>query len=545
MAAASIEPAHDGVIPTRAWLASLWAGMLLLSFLGLNRSLWTPDEPREAEIGREMLLAPGVIPTLNGARFIEKPPLYYWVVATAYRIAGAPSPAAARSVSAIAGFLTLLVVGMWGLRAESGAVGTLAAVMLATSLQFLQSSHWVLIDPLLALFTTVAAWAAWEALQAPAARGAATALCAAIVLALWTKGLIGPALIGAGLLVHALVARRLAWRELGGIPGALIASGGLALLAGAIYASGGYPAFYEWAWVNHVQRFANPDATGHRQPIAYYLWTLPAAALPWIVPLAFALLPASLRGNDRPARLRRYCGAMGLGMLLVLSASATKRGIYVLPMLPLLSLLSASLLADAFRGEGRGATASWWTQLGVAAAMTIAVPVAAMAYTQQRDKSALLFLALPLVALSAAAVATRRRSGMAIALLAWGALLLAGGAVVLAPRMFDANKNLTPLVRWLDEKLSPGEAVYVVNSDETLVAIIPFVSGRRVIPIDLAAVLDSHAGPAQLPARVLAQEKSGPITLAPRYRLLASFRPGTGRALSLWVLDTGSPRPAV
>ena len=55
--------------------------LTLLALLGCNRGLWTPDEPREAEISREMALAPGVIPTLNGQRFIEKPPLYYWTVA--------------------------------------------------------------------------------------------------------------------------------------------------------------------------------------------------------------------------------------------------------------------------------------------------------------------------------------------------------------------------------------------------------------------------------------------------------------------------------
>ena len=37
-----------------------------ISLLGLGRDLWTPDEPREAEIGREMLLAPSIVPTLNG-----------------------------------------------------------------------------------------------------------------------------------------------------------------------------------------------------------------------------------------------------------------------------------------------------------------------------------------------------------------------------------------------------------------------------------------------------------------------------------------------
>ena len=84
--------------------------LLLLALLGCNRGLWTPDEPREAEISREMALSPSVIPTLNGQRFIEKPPLYYWVVAAVYRLTGGPSVLAARGVSVVAGLATLLTL---------------------------------------------------------------------------------------------------------------------------------------------------------------------------------------------------------------------------------------------------------------------------------------------------------------------------------------------------------------------------------------------------------------------------------------------------
>ena len=88
-------------------------------FFGLSRGLWTPDEPREAGIIREMYIAPDVIPTLNGQPFIEKPPLYYWIAAFSFRIAGGPSVAAARAVSGLAGLLTLGVLFVWVWRARS------------------------------------------------------------------------------------------------------------------------------------------------------------------------------------------------------------------------------------------------------------------------------------------------------------------------------------------------------------------------------------------------------------------------------------------
>ena len=138
--------------------------LLVLALLGCNRGLWTPDEPREAEISREMALAPGLIPTLNAQRFIEKPPLYYWTVAAVYRLTGGPTVLGARAVSVAASLATLAVLYAWASAAHSRAVAALCALMLASSLQFMISSHWVLIDPLLMLATTVAAWTAWELL---------------------------------------------------------------------------------------------------------------------------------------------------------------------------------------------------------------------------------------------------------------------------------------------------------------------------------------------------------------------------------------------
>src|ERR1051326_6100672 len=113
-----------------------------MCLLGLQRSLWTPDEPREAEISREMLIAPGVVPTLNGQPYLEKPPLYYWIVAGVFALTGEPSAAAARSVSGFAGFLTLLLVFLWGRREFSTSVGLAAAIGLAASCQFMISTHW-------------------------------------------------------------------------------------------------------------------------------------------------------------------------------------------------------------------------------------------------------------------------------------------------------------------------------------------------------------------------------------------------------------------
>src|SRR5262245_50868413 len=63
---------------------------LAVSFAGtFQHDLWSPDEPREAEIGREMLLDHySARPTLSGEPFLEKPPLFVWTMAAAYQLFG-------------------------------------------------------------------------------------------------------------------------------------------------------------------------------------------------------------------------------------------------------------------------------------------------------------------------------------------------------------------------------------------------------------------------------------------------------------------------
>lgn len=63
---------------------------LLLFFYGLgNFGLAGADEPRYAQIAREMLRNNDfVTPTLHGSPWLEKPALYYWRAAAAFRTFG-------------------------------------------------------------------------------------------------------------------------------------------------------------------------------------------------------------------------------------------------------------------------------------------------------------------------------------------------------------------------------------------------------------------------------------------------------------------------
>lgn len=525
--------------PLAHWAWPALVALFVLSFVGLGRGLWTPDEPREAEIGREMLLKPGVVPTLNGVTFIEKPPLYYWLVAGAYRAAGNPVPAAARAVSVVASYLTLLTVFFWGRRARSTALGLVAAVMLGTSLQFVVTGHWIMVDPLLMLFTTIAAWSAWELVQRNGRGVVALVLYVALALALWTKGLIGPVLVGAGLGGYLLVTRRFPWRSLRPGLGFVVLAGAVGVLALAIFRIGGREALWEWAWVNHVLRFVHPKGTGHDEPLPYYLWTVPFAVLPWLVPLGDALRPSRWRDQSSGWDLRHYCLIVAGGMLLVLTASATKRGVYLMPVLPLLCMgFAVNVLHwQTERSSHSPGLGRWWKiQAGLLAVFAIAPPIAAGVYLRAADAMTITFLILGVAMCGALVVIGRRgESGTALVALGVSALLAATSYLALAPGVLDPQKDMAPFIETVDRQLPPGEPVHTLGADETMLAIVPFVTGRVVIP--LSAATAGLPATAEAPQWVLIQTKGKGRTapeLGAAYVLVLSHNFGPERNFSLW-----------
>src|SRR6185436_12406047 len=69
-----------------------------------------PDEPRYAQVAREMFVRGDTItPTLGGRTWFEKPALLYWLMIAAYKLFGV-SELSARLGPALCGLLTVLAV---------------------------------------------------------------------------------------------------------------------------------------------------------------------------------------------------------------------------------------------------------------------------------------------------------------------------------------------------------------------------------------------------------------------------------------------------
>src|SRR6059058_5537845 len=126
----------------------------LLFFSRLDLPLLEPQEARYAEIPRQMLdRGDWLTPVLHGQPYLDKPPLFYWLVMSSYAVFGAHDWAA-RLVPGLAGFLTILVTYLWGRRAAGERAGLLGALILSLSGRYLYLGRMLTFDTLLCLFVT-------------------------------------------------------------------------------------------------------------------------------------------------------------------------------------------------------------------------------------------------------------------------------------------------------------------------------------------------------------------------------------------------------
>jgi 4-amino-4-deoxy-L-arabinose transferase-like glycosyltransferase len=312
-----------------------------------------------------------------------------------------------------------------------------------------------------------------------------------------------------------------------------------AALAAAIAADAGWDAVREWLWVNHVQRVTNPAATGHDQPVLYYLWTLPTAVFPWWLPFAALFRPRAWTRDKTPwHEAKLFLAAVALGMVLLLSVPATKRGLYLMPVLPPLLLLLAAVAAEWWASVAaprlRGAV--WLAQATLVGLFAVAPAAGALAYLRIVDARAVSFLVAVAILLTALVVfSLRGERAKALATLATCSIAAGVGLLAIVAPLAAPRKDMTPFVAWVGAQVPSADTLYVAGEiDETLDGIVPFVTGRRAVAIGAAEIETRR------PRFVLVQGKNGAetaSTLAAPYKRLASSDIGSGRYLALWSRD--------
>ncbi len=168
-----------------------------------------------------------VTPRLHGIAYFEKPALRFWIVAVSYVIFGVHDWAARIPIALSAVLRCWLVsrIGRWAFDTQTG---TLAGLVLATSVGLFLFTRILLPDVVLTLTTTMAMWALMRALddEERQPRWWAAVLAISLGLGFMLKGLIAFVIpVGAGL-VYLLGTKQLftwrAWQRVRPITGTLI-----------------------------------------------------------------------------------------------------------------------------------------------------------------------------------------------------------------------------------------------------------------------------------------------------------------------------------
>ena len=362
-------------------LVAVAASLVLFAWLG-RTDVYNPDEPREVEMAREMLVSGDlVVPRLNGDPFLEKPPLFYWLVSAAYRMFGGPSQTGARVVPALAGVLTILLTFHFARSLLGASTARLSALVLLTSFLFFYTARRSMIDMPLTLATTLATVGLHRGIteQSRARAWWLAAAYAGLAIAVLFKGIVGAGI--PGLAALGWIAARRNWK--GGlktlVPCVALAVVPVGLWVAALHARLGTAAVREFVLVNNVLRFTGGASKGHQNPIWYYPSRILVDMAPWSIILPFALAAAFTAVVHRRTEVRDLLLWFAVP-LTVLSLASTKRGLYLLPIYPPAAILVAWWLTRHADVPGLGRRVGHWLLLaatGIAVCAVLGFGIAA------------------------------------------------------------------------------------------------------------------------------------------------------------------------
>jgi 4-amino-4-deoxy-L-arabinose transferase-like glycosyltransferase len=478
------------------------------------RDLWAPDEPWYGRIAHEMEAGGDwLVPRYNGGFDAEKPPLGYWAMALGGRVAGGVGPVSSRVSCALFAAVAVLATAALARRwLKDQALGDTAALLFATSGLVLWNSSRAGLDLPMTAFVVLAAWAGTVFVERRSAL-AALACGACLGLGVLVKG------------PHAL------YVPVAALVGGSIASGHtrrlrdprwlLALLAFlAVVAAWLVPALtladeaYGKRLLGQLLRRVSGDNEPHVHAFPFLVPVLLASGLPWT--------PAWVAGAVHAARRRRHPADLRFGLaaalfgaavpLLLLSIPATKREVYLIPLLPPLAILGAWAIHRA--PDDVPARLAKWAGVALLAAVGLGAPSAPLLAPRlwpggplddfrgaslQEGALPLAFAAVGAVALAGAFLAFRLRRDAVASVRAAGTGL--GAVFVVAALLvlpaFDRTKTWDEAVVPV-RRAAAGAPLYAVGFHDASLAwgfrpdVVPRLAPR---PDDAPRVLDALFAP--------------------------------------------------
>ncbi len=536
-----------------------------------NHGLWSADEPRVAEIGREMAITGNwAVPMLNEKPFLEQPPLYYASLALAFKAFGVSDTVARipSAVFALAGVLAVFFVAnlLFGPR-----IALFSGFILATTGEYFRVAHWVIVDGALACFVL---WAMYFFLRGYLANDDRKKLLhysmfyLFCTFAFYVKGFIG--IILPGLAVFVFLAFEKNLRELIRMRfwlGFLIFIAATLPWFIALWQQGGAEHLKVFFLHNHLQRFLpagmagkiSGASSGHHNPFYYYLKEFPVGFLPWsilLVPSLYFAFSKTGLSHEPSGKGRLFAKCWFFTGIIFLSLASTKRTLYLMPIFAPVSMLTAYFIdytiACAERPKFLKVTTAIFTRFLDVLLLVIGVGlVPVYLYCRTRylpDASSGLFATIIVTSLVVTILScfALKHGIRNITLKYWSlttvniCFIFAFMLVALFP-ILDRHKTFVPFCRGIARTVPADTALYAYKPDETLRGAVPFYTGRFLVETEDGGKNLCAAGS---PCYVIIRDRRGVLENElfsgdSRLQVVSKQVMGTDRALVLF-----SNRPA-
>jgi 4-amino-4-deoxy-L-arabinose transferase-like glycosyltransferase len=510
------------------WRATLWvtAATVLMAAIDLGRRiLATNDEARFAMLAQDVLARGAwLFPELNGVPYNNKPPLQVWLIALASWPAGHVTQLTAALPSALAAVGTALIVFAMGRRLFGVAAGQLAALVTITTQGWFLHARLPMPDMLMTFFITAAVALLW-----PIVAGRTglwwLGFWGAMAGAFWAKG--AAALLPLAVAVAwGLVFRRPGWWR------ALRLPAGLTVFAALIA---------PW-WIGKLvtQTTEMRDAVVSDNLFWYLPQSLAVLAgppqhlvgilFPWVFVLPPAVWQAVMAVRRRTPE-RETLGlviAWAATLLVCIGIAEQQRLRYYLPLVPPAALLIGWWAARIAGGERAERRMPWRVYAGIAAVLSLATAVAALARPTWSEARHVAFpasaieagvMAAGLVVMLAALVygVRRRRLRQVFAVACLGGAVWVTGWYHWELERRNAAYDY-PRVRAEALRLLPEAPVVATWGVYDLP--LSFYLGRRVVPVQTLGDLDRVMADHPRSSAVLTQAALGEVVDRSHLRVL-------------------------
>lgn len=541
----------------------------LFAFGLSNHGLWSADEPRVAEIGREMAVTGDfAVPMLNQKPFLEEPPLYYGALAVTFKAFGI-SDKVARIPSALFALATVLVLFFFANHIFGPRVALLSGLILATTGEYFRVAHWIVVDSALAFFVVssmtlfITGYLSENRRKKFLCYGL---LYVAATLAFYSKGFIGIVIPALGIFAFLAIRRDL--REV------LKMRLWLGIVIFLVMTFPWFVSLWQhagWEYLkvffvhNHLQRFLpasmagsiSGSASGHHHPFFYYLTEFPSGFLPW----SLLLVPVFQNIFSRKERTHGPDTVQGKGRLfavcwffagiIFLSVASTKRTLYLMPIFAPIALLTA-LYIDSTISSGAltriGKVFLWVFDLFLLALGLVLTPAyffAKIAYQQALSGSLLastITLSVLVIAIALGGVFYLWRGRLAPywVSISLPILLIFIFILVIVVPVLDRHKSFVPFCDQIAIRVPAERPLYGYEADETLRGVVPFYTRRYLTEVGEGSGLPPVK---EEPYYVMVRDRKGEmereLLSSGKLHLMVKQFMGTDRTLALF-----SSRPA-